>query len=271
MQPESEDGNEGSYDQGEPTLDDIEMAEGLARLTATRPPNQQRRESQYTKGSFDPSPRTEDIDRPPLDHPTNSSLQHSEFSARAEGNIFRRPAGNHVPTSSNGSISASRMGQNHSVAPDPTLNFALPGPEEVDWPTASSQGTECRYRCLEPLLPYIGQSFPVSVACDLFDVYLLDPGASLWRFSSPYILTRIFRRKSLVGPNPRPMSPALLATILWCCAQTADISVLLVPGARSKLTNALYELSTHLIAKRDPDRFRRSHGKSKALPGFPHK
>ncbi|KAM9876105.1 short-chain dehydrogenase [Verticillium dahliae] len=120
---------------------------------------------------------------------------------------------------------------------------------------------DCRYRCLDPLLPYLGDVLPASVACDLFDVYLVDPGSSLFRCASPYILTRIFRKKSLLHPtNPRPMSPALLATILWCCAQTADISLLLVPGSRSRVTNALYELATFLITDRDPDRWRRIHG-----------
>lgn len=119
----------------------------------------------------------------------------------------------------------------------------------------------CRYRFLDPLLPYLGDGFPVSVACDLLDVFMLDPGTSLFRFSSPYILTRIFRKRSLLHPtHPRQLNPALLATMLWCCAQTADISVLLVPGSRSKLANALYELATSLMAKRDPDRWRRIHG-----------
>lgn len=153
-------------------------------------------------------------------------------------------------------------------APGPAtlLNFNLASPQSLDGPTTSGQHgsmySGCRYRCLDPLLPYLGDTFPVSVACDLLDVFLLDPGTSLFRFSSPYILTRIFRKKSLLHPtNPRQLSPALLATILWCCAQTADISVLLVPGSRSRLTNALYELATSLLVRRDPDRWRRIHGK----------
>jgi hypothetical protein len=145
------------------------------------------------------------------------------------------------------------------------LNFNLASPQSLDGPTTSGQQgsmhSSCLYRCLDPLLPYLGDTFPVSVACDLLDVFLLDPGTSLFRFSSPYILTRIFRKKSLLHPtSPRQLTPALLATILWCCAQTAEISVLLVPGSRSRLTNALYELATSLLARRDPDRWRRIPG-----------
>lgn len=122
---------------------------------------------------------------------------------------------------------------------------------------------DCRYRCLEPVLPFLRDIIPASVACDLLDVYLTEPGSSLFRCASPYILTRIFRKKSLLHPtNPRQTTPALLATMLWCSAQTADIVLLHVPGSRAKICNALYELATALITDRDADRWRRAHGKS---------
>lgn len=110
------------------------------------------------------------------------------------------------------------------------------------------------YRCLEPLLPYLGDIMPEEIAYQLFDVFLVDPGTSLFRCASPYILTRIFRKKSLLHPtNPRRLSPALLAIILWCCAQEADIPSLCAPGSRLRISNALYQLSLSLIAKRDRD------------------
>ncbi|KAJ9155719.1 Transcriptional activator xlnR [Pleurostoma richardsiae] len=121
--------------------------------------------------------------------------------------------------------------------------------------------SDCRYRCLDPVLPYIRDIIPAAVACDLLDVYFTEPGSSLFRCASPYILTRIFRKKSLLRPlNPRPMTPALLATMLWCSAQTADIVLLHVPGSRAKICNSLYELATSLISDRDPDKWRRIHG-----------
>jgi len=121
--------------------------------------------------------------------------------------------------------------------------------------------SECRYRFLDPVLPYIRDIIPASVAADLLDVYLTEPGSSLFRCASPYILTRVFRKKSVLHPtNPRPTTPALLATLLWCAAQTADIVLLHVPGSRSKIANALYNLATFLVSERDPDRWRRIHG-----------
>lgn len=121
--------------------------------------------------------------------------------------------------------------------------------------------SDCRYRLLDPVLPYLRDIIPGSVAADLLDVYLTEPGSSLFRCASPYILTRIFRKKSMLhDTHPRPTTPALLATMLWCAAQTADIVLLHVPGSRAKITNALYDLATSLISERDPDRWRRAHG-----------
>jgi xylanolytic transcriptional activator XlnR len=117
----------------------------------------------------------------------------------------------------------------------------------------------CRYRVLDPLLPYLGEILSVSMACDLFDIYLIDPGNSPFHHAPPYVLTRIFRRKPLLHPtDPRPMSAALLATILWCCAQAAEPPSLLVPGARSRTTKALYDLAVALISERYVGQWRRS-------------
>lgn len=133
-------------------------------------------------------------------------------------------------------------------------------------PIYTAPTADCRYRCLEPVLPYLSNIISASTACDLLDVYLTEPGSSLFRCASPYIVTRVFRKKSMLHPtNPRPTTPALLATMLWCSAQTADIVLLHVPGSRAKICTALYDLATALIADRDPDRWRRTHGISPHL------
>ena len=157
---------------------------------------------------------------------------------------------------------------NHAVRPTDRTSFSTSNGREGSIPELrgvnslyKAPSADCRYRCLDPVLPYIRDIIPASVACDLLDVYLTEPGSSLFRCASPYILTRLFRRKSLLHPTqPRPTTPALLATMLWCSAQTADIVLLHVPGSRSKICNALYELATTLISDRDPDRWRRIHG-----------
>lgn len=120
-----------------------------------------------------------------------------------------------------------------------------------------------RYQCLDPLLPYLHGILPTSVAHSLFDVYLVDPGTFLFRRASPYILTRVFRKKSLFHPTrPRSISTALLAAILCCCVQTADTPSLHIPGARSKIARELYRLASSLICKQEKDRLRAKNCKT---------
>jgi hypothetical protein len=143
-----------------------------------------------------------------------------------------------------------------------SLSTSVTAPE-VFTPDFQQRGPsdECWYRFLDPVLPYIRNIIPASVACDLLFIFLTDPGSSLFRGASPYILTRIFRKRSVTHPvSPRKTTPALLATILWCVAQTADTLVLQVPGSRAKVVNDLYDLATSLVSERDPDRWRRIHG-----------
>ncbi|CEJ80423.1 Putative Transcriptional activator xlnR [[Torrubiella] hemipterigena] len=130
---------------------------------------------------------------------------------------------------------------------------------------------DCQYKFLQPVLPYIRHIISPAVACELLDIFLTDPGSSLFRGASPYILTRIFRKKSILHPtNPRNTTPALLATILWCVAQTADVMVLHVPGTRARIVNELYNVATALVSERDPDRWRRIHGGLSAENDAPH-
>ncbi|PMB63507.1 Xylanolytic transcriptional activator xlnR [Beauveria bassiana] len=147
-----------------------------------------------------------------------------------------------------------------SVAESSSYDYGTKAPSE-----------DCTYKFLHPVLRYIRNIIPASVACDLLEIFLTDPGSSLFRGASPYILTRIFRKKSILHPTqPRPTTPALLATILWCVAQTADVMLLHVPGTRAKIVNELYELATSLVSARDPDRWRRIHGGLRAEHEAPH-
>ncbi|KAI8671893.1 Fungal-trans domain-containing protein [Fusarium keratoplasticum] len=195
-----------------------------------------------------------------------SRVQHAVVSSAIHPSIRDGPS----PVESNGSqqTPTSSTGSTSTTGALPCLSIFSPSEFAVEasidrtlTPQRASAVFECRYPCLYPLLPFFSHTFPASLACDLFDVYLLDPRTSLSRSASPCIITRIFRKKSLLHPtNPRQTSPALLATILWCCAQTADLSALLVPGSRSMLTDFLYELAVALISCRDADGWRRTHG-----------
>lgn len=159
----------------------------------------------------------------------------------------------------------SRLGTGHEQPRQPF--GATPTPEGyVQDGSQKAPTDDCHYKFLYPVLPYIRNIIPASVACDLLDIFLTDPGSSLFRGSSPYILTRIFRRRSITHPtHPRVTTPALLATILWCVAQTADVMLLHVPGSRAKIVNELYDVATSLVSERDPDGWRRIHGRCSSV------
>jgi hypothetical protein len=142
------------------------------------------------------------------------------------------------------------------------VNTKAIGLEQPSWnPESSILSEDCRYPCLKPILPYLRDIVPASVVCDLLDVYFIEPGTSLFRCTSSYVLTPVIRKKSLLDASHcRPTTSALLVTMLWCAAQTADLVLLHMPGSRSKLSNTLYDLATSLIAERDPDGWRRIHG-----------
>ncbi|KAM4065753.1 fungal specific transcription factor [Hirsutella rhossiliensis] len=211
--------------------------------------------------------------RPPLSadgpafrlHAAPSSVSALEgHMAESEMLISDESAGYPSPATGSQSADTDRPGASVSTAttaPDGFLPDVMPrAPTE-----------ECCYRFLDPVLPFIRRIIPASVACELLDIFLTDPGSSLFRGASPYILTRIFRKKSITHPtNPRHTTPALLATILWCVAQTADVMLLHVPGTRARVVNDLYDLATSLVSERDPDRWRRIHGGLRAENETPH-
>ncbi|KAJ6436937.1 beta-glucosidase [Purpureocillium lavendulum] len=124
-------------------------------------------------------------------------------------------------------------------APTATPDSGSLRPEEQPGPA----DTAC-YKFLWPVLPYTRKIISSSVASELLDLFLTEPGSSLFGGASPYILTTVFRKKSVLHPtSPRQTSPALLAAILW-----------------ARVVDGLYKLTTSLVSERDPGRWRRTHG-----------
>ncbi|KAH8690872.1 hypothetical protein BGW36DRAFT_389505 [Talaromyces proteolyticus] len=161
--------------------------------------------------------------------------------------LQQSPNDPYPPRISRSNISVRSTTDNAEVSPNSRIASS--------WDGSSSA---CRYSCLEPLLPYISDIVSPSLACDLLDVYFIEPRTSIFSCASSYVLVPIIRKKSLLRlSNPRPTTRALLCTMLWCASQSADIATLHMPGSRSWISNHLFEVVTALIADRDPDRLRR--------------
>ncbi|KAB5535272.1 fungal-specific transcription factor domain-containing protein [Coniochaeta sp. 2T2.1] len=108
---------------------------------------------------------------------------------------------------------------------------------------------QLRYPVLEPLIPHLGNLMPVSLACDLIDLYFASSSSAQMHPMSPYVLGFVFRKRSFLHPTkPRQCQPALLASMLWVAAQTSDAPFLAsVPSARGKICQKLLELTVSLL------------------------
>lgn len=135
------------------------------------------------------------------------------------------------------SFSSPPAGQFGTSVPQPTFDQAKQNPPNL------------RYPVLEPLLPHLGSMIPVSLACDLIDLYFSSSSSAQMHPMSPYVLGFVFRKRAFLHPTkPRRCQPALLASMLWVAAQTSDASFLTsVPSARSKTCQKLLELTVGLL------------------------
>jgi hypothetical protein len=117
------------------------------------------------------------------------------------------------------------------------------------------------YACLAPLLPHLQGILRPQLALKLLELYFAPPEGTLFHNASPYVLTPVLRRKSVLeAANSRPTTPALLATMIWVTAQTASLPELLAPGSRLSLSSKLQDLVFKLQHDRDPDNWQRVSG-----------
>lgn len=114
---------------------------------------------------------------------------------------------------------------------------------------ANFNNGKLRYPVLEPLVPHLTNILPVSIACDLVDLYFQSSSSAQMHPMSPYVLGFVLRKRSFLHPTkPRHCQPALLASMLWVAAQTSDAPFLAsTPSARAKTCQKLLELTVYLL------------------------
>jgi len=146
-------------------------------------------------------------------------------------------------------LSAGFLGQS-PVAGSPGW-LSLPSPSAALFPHMQQGPSNqvLRYPVLRPLLPHISAIIPIGLACDLLELYFSSTSSAFLQPQSPYILAYLFRKRSFLRPhNPRPCSPALLASMLWVAAQTSESAFLTSPpSARGKICQKLLELTVGLL------------------------
>ncbi|TVY19610.1 Xylanolytic transcriptional activator xlnR-like protein, partial [Lachnellula arida] len=137
-----------------------------------------------------------------------------------------------------------------SDAASPGGWMSLPSPSNQYQPHVTQNfNNPLRYPVLQPLVPHLGNIIPLSLACDLLDLYFASSSSALMHPTSPYVLGYVFRKHSMLHPTkPRQCTPALLASMLWVVAQTSDAAFLTAPpSSRGKICQRLLELTVGLL------------------------
>jgi hypothetical protein len=108
---------------------------------------------------------------------------------------------------------------------------------------------QLRYPVLQPLVPHLTNIMPISLACELLELYFQSSSAAFMQPVSPYVLGYVFRKRSFLRQsNPRVCSPALLASMLWIGCLTSESPYLASsPSARSQLSEKLINLTIGLL------------------------
>ncbi|RDH27548.1 hypothetical protein BDQ94DRAFT_163532 [Aspergillus welwitschiae] len=131
------------------------------------------------------------------------------------------------------------------------LTLALTSPDATATSASStSLPAGCRFPCLEPLLPRLRSVMSPGEACSLLEIFFTEPAA---------VLDPI---------QPRPTSPALLATMLWCAAHTAYGRLYYIPGSRARFVDHLYCLVMSLLQRLDPENWHRVNDPDRARRTF---
>ena len=162
------------------------------------------------------------------------------------------------PTGYSANANSFRMGTSplsaYPMAGDATspewMSMSSPPPQyQTQIPQNNYTHSPLRYPVLEPLVPHLANIIPLSLACDLIDLYFASSSSAQMHPMSPYVLGFVFRKRSFIHPSkPRHCQPALLASILWVAAQTSDAPYLTsVPSARGKICQKLLELTVSLL------------------------
>ncbi|CAM1511180.1 Fc.00g086930.m01.CDS01 [Cosmosporella sp. VM-42] len=143
----------------------------------------------------------------------------------------------------------SPLGYSMGTGASPGWGMSMSSPSGQFQPQPNFSPANLRYPVLEPLIPHLNNIIPISLACDLVDVYFSSSSSAQMHPMSPYVLGFLFRKRSFIHPTkPRHCQPALLSSMLWVAAQTSDAPFLTsVPSARAKTCQKLLELTVGLL------------------------
>ena len=116
----------------------------------------------------------------------------------------------------------------------------------TDWTLPATE----RYPVLKPLFPFIRSFITPSQACSLLELYFTSSFNVRLHPRCNHLHVYLFRKSSILSAsNPRPCTPALLASMLWVAAETGGDPELLAwsPTRRRHVCERLRTLTIQLL------------------------
>lgn len=178
----------------------------------------------------------------PTMHPTISSNSQSiEYSSHPPLTYMAQPLDEDAPHLD--------FVAHSPMSGSPTWMLPSPSTTLYSGGTRSKSAQPLRYPVLEPVVPYLTNIMPLSLAYDLLELYFESSSSLYMQPVSPYVLGHVFRKNSFLRRDtPRVCSPALLASMLWIGCLTSESPYLTSsPLARSQMSEKLINLTIGLL------------------------
>ncbi|KAL2833269.1 fungal-specific transcription factor domain-containing protein [Aspergillus cavernicola] len=127
--------------------------------------------------------------------------------------------------------------------------FAVPGMGAQSAPGPKEPISTLRYPVLQPLMSFVESTLSQGLACGLLDLYFTSAFPTHMHPVCHHIHCYVLRKTSFLSEkNPRPSSPALLASMLWVAAlDDRALSLPISPRYRKKICHFLSSLTIQLL------------------------
>ncbi|KAJ5630860.1 uncharacterized protein N7484_010960 [Penicillium longicatenatum] len=195
-----------------------------------------------------------------LKNSIGTSSTDSSFSNQQEkfNPIFHRPPASIEVNSNQSEFPSVKISMDPT---SPLKDFSRP---KIDHDSNIAHGYSIKesHHFLNSILPHLQGVLSLAEALEMLEIYFDEGSNPLYKTTSPYMLAHVLHPSTVLSQaDARPISPALLAVILFCVTQTADMKIFDTPGARERTSVVLYRLALDLLETEDPDNyFRTSDG-----------
>jgi hypothetical protein len=116
-------------------------------------------------------------------------------------------------------------------------------------PSSGSTEPALKYPVLQPLMPFLGSYLPKALVFDLLELYFTSAFSTHMHPVCHHIHCYVLRKASFLSrDNPRPSSPALLASMLWVAAlDDRAFALAISPSKRRRTCQFLCALTVRLL------------------------